>query len=470
MKEDTIDDFPIGLFQIILENGEYIIKYCNKHYASLLGCKSPTELIGKKASVFHYNEQCTKNYYAKLKEQDLLKDHRLDSIDAYGKKRTFIIDCKKLTDSKGNVIGRSGVMHDISDLDLVKIELEMLQTDIGQLLHSYSSTLLLLKQTLEAVFESHSINVPKKKYSNRINHLENKKRVESVLSNVLYSFENYKNILSAPQKSIYDSVIHHFVDKLKEFENFDGRMINVVNLRALCVHILKLFIKVYRIPLEENILNSLTEVLRHTSLYVLDHSIDSVVDMDTDVDNFREWVTSGVRKEKEKEKTDLIQLTEIAIESLTAFSKRREIKILFEHSEREVEILCVKSDVYRAVFSIIHNAIKYSWIAQKGRTEVRLSIRRENKKVVFSAWNWGVKITQDELEENRLLKFGYRGIFSQDKNRPGTGIGLSDVNKVMKKHKGELIIESKPTQNPHYLTKSEHEIPNVTTVKLIFNG
>ena len=38
-----------------------------------------------------------------------------------------------------------------------------------------------------------------------------------------------------------------------------------------------------------------------------------------------------------------------------------------------------------------------------------------------------------------------RGINSSDRRRPGTGLGLYDALKVMKKHQGELNISSKPS-------------------------
>ncbi len=139
MQQRKLDDFPIGLFQIVLAGKDYIIEYCNKHYANLLGFDTPDEVIGRKASDFHLNEQCTKNYYEKLASKDLLKDYRLDSVDSNGNARTFCIDCKKISDENGRIIGRSGVMHDISELDQVKLELETLQTDIGQLLHLKTS-------------------------------------------------------------------------------------------------------------------------------------------------------------------------------------------------------------------------------------------------------------------------------------------------------------------------------------------
>jgi len=470
MDREIIDDFPIGLFKISQKDGEYIISYCNNHYAKLLGYLDKNEVIGKKPSDFHRNKQCTKNYYKELSENDFLKDYRLDSIDAKGNKRTFCIDCSEIKDKNGNVIGRSGVMHDLSELDTVKLELELLQTDIGQLLHSYSSTLLLLKQTLEAVFESHSIDITKKRLSNRIDQEENNHVVQIQITEVLHEFDEWEKKLTLHQRLIYKSVIFYFIEKLKEFKTFDGSMTKVVNLRAVTLHILKLFVRTYKIPLSKSLIEGLTNLLRHTSLYVLDHSIDSVTDMDTDVDSFREWVTSGVRKEKEYTFVSINELVHLAMESLSGFSKRREIKLVFIESKKNIKLRCIKSDVYRAIFSIMHNAIKYSWTVRSGNSTVRLKLYKENSKVIFEARNWGVKITEDELKEERLVKFGYRGIHSQDRNRPGTGIGLSDVNRVMKNHKGEIIIESKPTKNQHFLQKKESEIPNITSVKLVFNG
>jgi signal transduction histidine kinase len=67
--------------------------------------------------------------------------------------------------------------------------------------------------------------------------------------------------------------------------------------------------------------------------------------------------------------------------------------------------------------------------------------------VNLSVENWGVPISARELEEGMVFELGYRGQWSTDRGRLGTGIGLTDARDVADKHTGALTSTSRPARS-----------------------
>ncbi|HQU60318.1 MAG TPA: HAMP domain-containing sensor histidine kinase, partial [Saprospiraceae bacterium] len=131
---------------------------------------------------------------------------------------------------------------------------------------------------------------------------------------------------------------------------------------------------------------------------------------------------------------------------------------------RGVYIDGYENDLLRALLNIVHNAIKYSW-SRRGSASVFVQIegKQDPSQVYLSIENWGVPITQQELEEGLIFKVGYRGINSSDRRRPGTGLGLYDAKKVVQKHQGKLMITSVPSLGN---APEGYSNPFITTVSI----
>ena len=78
-------------------------------------------------------------------------------------------------------------------------------------------------------------------------------------------------------------------------------------------------------------------------------------------------------------------------------------------------------------------------------------------------------ITQDEIEGGLIFKVGYRGKWSTDRGRLGTGIGLTDAKHVAESHGGELQIDSRPARSvalpPEH--REFYRQPFITTVRFL---
>jgi signal transduction histidine kinase len=120
------------------------------------------------------------------------------------------------------------------------------------------------------------------------------------------------------------------------------------------------------------------------------------------------------------------------------FNPSYSINISLDDSVTDSEKIIVAGDEYllkTAVSNLIENACKYS-----PDHSVLIGIGREDKyvKVIFE--DKGIGIPEEDIEN--ILEPFYRG--KNTVEIPGTGIGLSLVNQIVKNHNGTITITSKP--------------------------
>jgi signal transduction histidine kinase len=86
---------------------------------------------------------------------------------------------------------------------------------------------------------------------------------------------------------------------------------------------------------------------------------------------------------------------------------------------------------------------------------VQVSAYQDEQKICVAFENWGVPISRDEVEQRLIFQLGYRGKWSTDRGRLGTGIGLTDADRVARAHGGAVIVESKPASPTLYPQNEE---------------
>ena len=137
---------------------------------------------------------------------------------------------------------------------------------------------------------------------------------------------------------------------------------------------------------------------------------------------------------------NIISIDEIiwqALEEMKRFIPSYNINISLDNSVTDSEKIKVAGDEYllkTAVSNLIENACKYS-----SDHSVLIGVGREDKyvKVIFE--DKGIGIPEEDIQ--KILEPFYRG--TNTVAIPGTGIGLSLVNQIVKNHNGTITITSK---------------------------
>jgi signal transduction histidine kinase len=123
-------------------------------------------------------------------------------------------------------------------------------------------------------------------------------------------------------------------------------------------------------------------------------------------------------------------------------------------------------DMTIAIKNIIHNAVKYSFKPpvnlDKHRTIKVWGQQSKEKKGHYDIFvqNYGVEITQSEIESRAIFKPFRRGEKASDKRRIGAGFGLAHALMVIEElHKGSIDVTSTHQGGDAYLTTFKISLP-----------
>jgi len=135
------------------------------------------------------------------------------------------------------------------------------------------------------------------------------------------------------------------------------------------------------------------------------------------------------------EKSDSISLSELVEEvicDLVAVGEKKAVKLIQENGNAEI----IGSDtlVYRAVYNLIENAIKYN--KEGGRVSVSLEENNEFAKVIIS--DTGPGIAKEDWE--KIFEPFFRVDKSRSRSMGGAGLGLALVKEIAIQHGGDVKV------------------------------
>lgn len=167
-----------------------------------------------------------------------------------------------------------------------------------------------------------------------------------------------------------------------------------------------------------------------------------------------------------------IGLGEIVKEMIELYTWRaaeRDISIILTNDTSDLpSIQGLEMEIRRALHNVLNNAVKYSYHS----TELASRVIKIGFKVPYdpgfkspsfaiTVENYGLGL--DAAEQRFALRAGFRGRQAMREVPIGAGIGLSEVQKIMRLHKGTVKIISRPLQGA-----TPEETTYLTTVSLIF--
>ncbi len=129
------------------------------------------------------------------------------------------------------------------------------------------------------------------------------------------------------------------------------------------------------------------------------------------------------------------------------------------NGEKFPEIEMHKIDLTRAFENLIHNTVKYSFSGYGRERFISIIGEPVDNYYCISISNYGVGILPEEITSGKIFEEGYRGELSTDRYRTGSGIGLSEVKKIIKKHNGKIEITSEHKGGDAYKTTVKVFLP-----------
>jgi signal transduction histidine kinase len=487
---DQFEDFdfrelPIGVYMTSLD-GQFIV--CNQSVRRMLDL--PLEgSLNANIENFYANPADRKaaiDHAIKLAEQGKIFEREILHLKVRDKNLYVEDYCKIIQNSEGHVISLVGCMVDITkDFETRQHERELrerieeLTFDIGRILHANTTTLVMVKQTLDAVVEAfepkpyRDASLPAAEeveamlidYSNAL---------ASAIERLTQSADEERRLKALP--SAYWNKLLGYIYFLREFrERIPTPESYPATLRKLANDVGQIHSKIVPgyIPREptQGLREAAWQLERITNLIEVLDTRAVVIQMDYTIHSLREFITSDVREPVERKSISIKSLIDECVKRLAEYALSLKIDIDRKDVD-DVYINASEREMVRALSNLMHNAIKYSWHRDPERTKpawVSVRTKVKDQKVYVEFENWGVPIKREEIEREKVFELGYRGEMSKDRGRLGTGIGLTDARRVAVSHGGYVEIESQPAVRGTHNEKNEkyYEQPFLTKVIMV---
>lgn len=349
--------------------------------------------------------------------------------------------------------------------EALRRKLEELTLDIGRILHANTSTLLMVNQTLEAVAQALAPELAGRAAapgdppaSERVapQAEELARAVEQLLAAV--TPEQREGALPEARWS----ELANQVAMLREYE----QRIPVPEMRFSTLRILAAQVGAAirsaapgQLPRERTraVLRAAADLERLTCFVDVQNTRTGVLQMDATLRALRDFITSDVRMHEVRKRLSVTALLREAVTQLKEFANASGVELEWRERGADLEVIGVERELVRALTNLLHNAIKYSWHREEGRSPwVLVHTREDDGSVLIEIENWGVPVSEEEIAHGLVFGLGYRGKWSTDRGRLGTGIGLTDAQRVAWAHDGDLILESRPA-SPTSLSPEDRE-------------
>lgn len=189
------------------------------------------------------------------------------------------------------------------------------------------------------------------------------------------------------------------------------------------------------------------------------------------IHNFLSHFTESNDPKLLKPRFDEINLQSLLSEMIDVYSRHarfKDVDIEVNGLEELPKIRGIEGELRRAFHNVLNNAVKYSYhsIAVSHRIiRIRVKVPYDpgfsRRRFAVSFENYGLGTTQEEAR--RVFEPGFRGKQAIDEVAVGSGIGLSEVRKIMKLHSGDARFISRELYDQGgkrtYLTKVDLIFP-----------
>jgi len=472
--ERLFNAIPVGFYRIENRAAKEIVVDCNDEFARINGLATRRDMIGRDIRDFHYSPEETAHFMDRIAEAastgGSVLGAQLRIRTASGAVKTLEVNSRPQFEN-GLILGRTGAVRDITAEVEMREMISLLTSDIGTTLHAFRHTLTQLKYSLGAIGDilmgapnsRHSATTPQE--------LEQQVRgplreLSSGINGLLAAIASVSHAEalheSDRERLVYlRDAMEKYKDRIPDAHWRDYWRSGAIEIIAICERLRPSTVAraTYR-----HVIETAKRIATITGLATLSVAREAVEAIEAPVRSLYELVAFGFRPVAQREVVAIESCVIDAIANLTGFADERKVSIEFNRRSPK-EVLISRVDVTRAISNLLHNAIKYSWTRDRARTRVNVSIDDSDAaRVVVRVENWGTPIPQEELMRGLLFRVGFRGRFSSDRGRMGTGVGLADALRIARAHNGDIRVESRPASRTGDPT--QYDQPFITTVCL----
>ena len=445
---------PVGTYMVRQnDQGIDVISQCNKAFADMFEYDMK-EIIGLEVKKLYATEKDYEDFIKeitdKYKNKEKPEGIPIKTKTSKGRLMTLEVHYRVLADGAGNITGRAGVVLDISN----EVALRELRDDIGKILHFYSSALVTLEQSIKPVLRAigpdpfktgelltgdrsiDALSEPAKNLKNALVKLleikntspERQNAISSedwvALENLRHVLEDYRELSPYPEFQV--AALHEI----------PGIILDIYN---------KMEKRIFPREWARDFFNKVKEFERICCLIRTHQALDVIMEVDFPIRALREYVIFQQRPTESPTVCKISSLIQTTVFQLYPFASQRKVDIEQEYHACQVHVKADERSVLRALYNLIYNAIKYSWYRKIGKKPwINVKAFTVKNEVHVEIQNYGVPIAKEEIENELIFKFGYRGKYSGDRRRMGTGIGLTDARETARKHGGDVKIKSVP--------------------------
>ncbi len=475
-------DLPIGAY-IVAPDGHFIA--CNRSVRELLGLPLQGDIQASIAD-FYADQKVRADLVSKAIAADETGVIEKETIPLRVNGREIFVEdyCKPLRDDKKTIVGFVGCLVDITDehraeehAGVLQHKVEELTFDIGRILHANTSTLLMAQQTLDGVAEALSQRPLKEVIATPPEELDDQMIKEAgilanALERLLHSVEPARRVQALPE-SEWEMLQAKITPLTQVRELVPGMEMRVPALRGVAhqVTVACRAMATGTMPRElvREVMRAASQLESTACLIDVLLSRMAIIQMDGSLRSLRDYITSDIRTQEQRKRLSIKQLTDQSITHLAEFARSSRVEIVRRDLYFDAYVEGVERDLVRALSNLLHNAIKYSWRRDRAKAPwITVRTYASEGMACIEFENWGVPIAQEEIDNGLIFQIGYRGKWSKDRGRLGTGIGLTDAKRTALQHHGDLRVASRPA-NPGWVRPSDPEYynqPFITTVTL----
>jgi len=472
-----LERLPVGFYvlQRDSEDRERIV-YASPGFAELYRCESPKAMLGRDIQEFFRSEVEYKDFLNFLREQGesageySLLGWKNEVSDPQGHSLHVTADMSWLVDEHSRIVERWGILRDVKKDRFLTSRVH----DYAVVLHTYSSALIGVRHALDAL---KALMIPDP-FANKRGELGDKvlgKRLDNLAHKL-------RDTLTAVVKQAHERQLQ--ADEIARFEEYIERLEHIsqvqlawrlatyIDLGARILHHVQSLrsqrSQAQKPWFKRELLRQLRvkawDLARISSLAVIYQSETQVLEVDQEVQAFRDFWTQPFRECKQ-DLVDLVRVLNAAMIGLEEYAHARGVR--WRRYGSWPEHAWVQGDerrLRRAFGHLLHNAVKYSWQRARGTwVGIRIQAEQEEDQPIWRVYieNYGVAIDENEMDS--IFQFGYRGRHSHDRSRPGTGIGLYDARQVFESHGGKLKLDSRPASSLDLDKRSSPDQPYLTT-------